>query len=61
MSDFLNKFTKTEYDKTVEEKEVLIQSEPPHKKEDKEEKKSKEEKKKREKVGEAIGDGSRRY
>ena len=38
MSDFLSKFTKNEYDKTVEEKEVLIQSEPPRKKEDKEEK-----------------------
>ncbi len=54
MSDFLNKFTKTEYDKTVEEKEVLIQSEPPHKKEDKEEKKSKEEKKKEKKLAKQL-------
>ena len=54
MSDFLSKFTKTEYDKTVEEKEVLIQSEPPHKKEDKEEKKSKEEKKKEKKLAKQL-------
>ena len=54
MSDFLSKFTKTEYDKTVEEKEVLIQSEPPRKKEDKEEKKSKEEKKKEKKLAKQM-------
>ena len=54
MSDFLSKFTKSEYDKTVEEKEVLIQSEPPRKKEDKEEKKSKEEKKKEKKLAKQV-------
>ena len=54
MSDFLSKFTKTEYDKTVEEKEVLIQPEPPRKKEDKEEKKSKEEKKKEKKLAKQM-------
>lgn len=53
MSDFLSKFTKSEYDKTVEEKEVLIQSEPPRKKEDKE-KKSKEEKKKEKKLAKQL-------
>ena len=54
MSDFLSKFTKTEYDKTVEEKEVLIQTEPPRKKEDKEEKKSKEEKRKEKKLAKQM-------
>lgn len=53
MSDFLSKFTKSEYDKTVEEKEVLIQSEPPRKKEEKE-KKSKEEKKKEKKLAKQL-------
>jgi serine/threonine-protein kinase len=53
MSDFLSKFTKSEYDKTVEEKEVLVQSEPPHKKDDKE-KKSKEEKKKEKKLAKQL-------
>lgn len=54
MSDFLSKFTKSEYDKTVEEKEVLTQTEPPRKKEDKEDKKSKEEKKKEKKLAKQM-------